>query len=73
MEMRGLFILGGALLGMVAVVAALLFCMGEVSPSMPYETALPFLLAGGVAGLLGGGYLGGWLHRDKWRAAKGKE
>jgi presenilin-like A22 family membrane protease len=65
--MRYLFVIVCALLGMIGVGVSLLFFMGEMSPSMRYETALPFLLAGAIAGLLGGSYLGERLHRAKRR------
>jgi hypothetical protein len=64
-EVKIIQILAGAVFGVLLAIVALLFALGEFSPAMPYETALPFVLASAVLGLCGGGYLGGRLYRAR--------
>jgi hypothetical protein len=63
--MSWLFVAAGAFAGALIFLFAPLFVMGEVSPSLPYEEALPFLLVSCIAGVLVGGYVGRRLDRAR--------
>jgi hypothetical protein len=66
MGVKAAFVLIGAMLGAVSTVAILVFVMGEIWPTLPYEDALPYVLVGGIIGTLAGGYLGNWIAR-RWK------